>query len=536
MKSKVYIKHWLTLKPQNYNGNTDLYYLKLANKVHSNLVPSSSLVLSQYLSKDDFCLFCCFLTCYFEDVISQTNIWNAFKVMYKEIYNKRLPFYSLDEEYIDDEINFEDIAFLTWYFLNTIQKDKFISPYNDFILDIAASTIQIFEDEFEYAPENKKLKKLYAFDETDIDFYQTRYFLQLVYFESYLFNTDTKLNYDNDILNIIEDSKDESSELVLAYTREITEDFTFNKNTSLLALKAKDWTKIVLGKTHPEFNNIASISKKINGFFFYKSQNKQVVKLEHIASGMAFDVTKKSFDYYKELNEDDIIYIGLVKWNDEWWFSGNFSINEFDANTILDQKNSIEARSEVNFLYDSNKLDDMLQKKEQAFLEFNKGTPIAFLKSNEVEDFCSKYIAYYNKTLNLSEKEISEAKQRTKDDGYFGNKNEIENFNFEEDEVVVFFNPKSGLEFYFDIINAFPDKNNPFFSEESYDDIMHLLIHPEYSTELVNYFVETYKNELSFFETEPYKTYLDNLDFLLRFWKKENYYTKSTIVLTGKKD
>ncbi len=530
-KDRIYIKHWLALKPQGYNGNTDLYYLKIANQVYSNLIPSSKTILSQYLSKDDLFLFCCFLTSYFEDVISQINIWRAFKVMYKELYDKNLPFYPIKVDYFDEEINFDDVAFLTWYFLNTTQENKFFSPYNNFILNIATTSMKVFDEAYEYAPENKRLKKLYTLNNKNIDYYTTRSYLQLVYFESYLFNTDIKFDFDNDILDTIEEYEEENPESIPSLLREITEEYTFNRSSTLLSLKAKDWAKSILGKEHPEYHSINAISDKITGSFFYVNQNENDIILKHIASNIEFNVTKKSFDYYENLSEDDIIYIGLVKWNNEWWFSGNFSTSDFDADLILDLKNSNQARLDVSSLYNTSEINDILKKKEKVFLAFNN-SPIAFLKANTIASFSSKYFEFYNQSLGLSDIEKKEVKQRTLDDGYFGNDPNFEDFDSDE-PVIVFFNPKSGLEFYFDIINAFPDINNPFFTEESYDDIMHLLLSPTYSKELILYFVSTYKDKLTFFKNEPYKSYLEDLDFLLRFWKKGNYHTKSSIIPIG---
>ena len=114
MKSKIYIKHWLTVKPQNYSGKTDLYYLKVANKINTNFIPSSEFMLSQFIEKEDIFLLCCFITSYFEDIISQTNIWKTFKLMHYNLYSKKFPFYSIDEDYEDDEIKCEEVAFLTW--------------------------------------------------------------------------------------------------------------------------------------------------------------------------------------------------------------------------------------------------------------------------------------------------------------------------------------------------------------------------------------------------------------------------------------
>ncbi|WP_345190745.1 DUF3843 family protein [Algibacter agarivorans] len=538
MKSKIYIKHWLAVKPQNYSGKTDLYYLKVANKINTNFIPSSEFMLSQFIEKEDIFLLCCFITSYFEDIISQTNIWRSFKLMHNKLYSKKLPFYSIDEDYEDDEINFEDVAFLTWYFLNTIQQEKFINPYNDFIFDIATTSMQVLEEEYEYAPENNTLKNLYNFENIAGDFYNSRAFIQFVFFESYLFFPDVKQGFNNDILDALEDTKadEDNPNLLMSYVREITEHFTFNKNSSLLALKAKDWTKELLGESHNSYDDISSISEKISGLFLYKKQNTTSVSLEHIASGMSFEMTKKSFEHYDDLEEDEILYIGLVKYKNEWWFSGNFSAQDFDADLILDQKNSADARSQVNFLHDQSEIQNILVKQEKAFLEFNNQSPIAYMNSKHVEGFSNSFMDYYNDSLSLSAKEQKEAKQRAKNDGYFGADNPFEDFNLEDDQAIVFFNPKKGIEIYFDVINAFPDENNPFFEHESDDDIMHLLISPLYSTEFVYYFINTFKDTLLFFKKEPYKTYLEDIDFLLRFWKKDLYFPQSTLVLTGKKD
>ena len=55
------------------------------------------------LDKKEIDVLSCFLTSYFEDLISETNIWNSFITTHKRLYNKQLPFYNLDD-YFEDEI------------------------------------------------------------------------------------------------------------------------------------------------------------------------------------------------------------------------------------------------------------------------------------------------------------------------------------------------------------------------------------------------------------------------------------------------
>jgi hypothetical protein len=53
------------------------------------------------------------------------------------------------------------------------------------------------------------------------------------------------------------------------------------------------------------------------------------------------------------------------------------------------------------------------------------------------------------------------------------------------------------------------------------------------STELAMFCIDNCKNKLSFFNKGIEKKYLDDIDFLLRFWKKDYYHTKPSITFTG---
>lgn len=534
MKDRIYIKHWLELKPYDSPSQSDFYYLKITNSVYSSLDPTSLIILSEHIEKEDIYLFCCFLTAYFEDVISQTNILKSFKMEHKKLYGSELPFYDVESNpfYFSDEINQEDIVFLSWYFFNSIKIESFLSPFSNFLTKIASTTFKVFEEEYEYAPENEKLQKFYKFNlKRDNDsFYKIREHLFRVFLDNYLLYPDIKVNLELEHLEILNKYKPEGEERTLAYIREATDDFTFNRVSRLLSLNAKDWSKLLLGQSHEAYKDIASLSEKIVGWFLYKKQNEATVFLEHIASNMMFEVTKKSLDHSDSLSEEDMVYIGLVRYNDQWWFSGNYATQEFDADLILDQKNSAAARISVNFLYNQNEIKEILEEQRKAFLTFNNGSLVVFLKSDAAEKFIADYMDFYNNTTQSDAGEFEKAKKRAREDGWFGGEADID---FDEDDVIIFFNVNNGIEIYNDIANTFPDKNNPFYTKENSDDIMHILTSTEYSTEFVKYFLKIYGSKLSFFKKEPYASYLNHIDFLLRFWKKDNYKTKPTLILTG---
>ncbi|MDH5367611.1 MAG: DUF3843 family protein [Cyclobacteriaceae bacterium] len=533
MKNRIYIQQWLDFKPYESHTTTDIYYLKLSNEVKEAISTNSqSLVLQAYLQPQEMNKLACFLTSYFEDIISETNLWSSFVKNHKELYNKQLPFYYL-EEYIEDEINLQDVCFLMWYFMNTIQGEKFIAPFNDFIFETAEKVMVLFEKSWDYAPENDYLKKFYQISEDETDFYEARAINDIVLFQSYLFYPDTAQIIKEKELEII--NNPDVKENVQMFLNDNRDDTLHKTHTRLLSLTAKEWAANIIGGNHPLKKDFLNISNRIRGYFFYKGQDKKNVFIEHIASGKKFNLTKKSFDHGDSLEKiDTILYMGIAQWQTEWWFSGIFFHQPFNADLILDEKNSIASRRQVNFLDNKEDVFDVLEKQYKAFLDYNNGSPIAFLPSEKVDDFVKNYTEYFNASLKLSSKKYEEANQRARAEGFIGTEDKSVKYDDVSETALVFFNPKSGVEMILAANSAFPLPNNPYFEEsESEEHIIRVLMDESVSVELAMYCIDNCKSELPFFNDGVGKSYLDDIDFLLRFWKKDNYHTKPEITFTG---
>ncbi len=77
-------------------------------------------------------------------------------------------------------------------------------------------------------------------------------------------------------------------------------------------------------------------------------------------------------------------------------------------------------------------------------------------------------------------------------------------------------------------------KNNSFFKEEdSEEHVMQLFFSEELSTELSMFCIDNFKDELDFFKTADGQLFLDNIDFLLRFWKRGSYHSKPESTITN---
>lgn len=537
MDKRIYIKDWLDIKPYVQQTKTDSYYLRICNDVKRAITSNKqSLVLQKYLGKKNIDHLSCFLTSYLEDLVSGTNIWNTFVKMHKRLYKKQLPFYILDE-YTEEEINQQDVRFLIWYFINTVQEENFIAPFNDFIVELSEKVSDVFVKAWVYAPKNEYLKSFYQIDEDEKDFYVARNLINTILFNTYLFYPDTLLKLKVLDIETLEDRK--SDDNIMVFLNENRDSTLHNIHTRLLSLKGKEWAAEILGNDHLLSKSFFSLTQRIRGFFLYKGQDDYNIFIEHIASGKKFELTKKSFDQSASLSTvDTIIFMGIVKWKDEWWFSGVYFQQPFHSDLILDEKNSLESRMAVNFLdHHKKEIEDHLNKQLKAFKDFNNGSQIAFLSSEKINDFYRGYMDFFNNSLNLSAKEIEEAKLRARKDGFFSKEKELKDLSNVSDTGLVFYNPKTGVEIALGVNGAFPLPNNPFYNaEKSDDDIMSLLLSDEMSTELALFCIDNCKNDLPFFTEGVGKMYLKDIDFLLRFWKKENYYAIPSITFVGKKE
>ncbi len=539
-KDRIYIKSWLNYKPYVKQVISDSYYLKLCNKVCEAIYsyknnPNLNIIIDNNAIED----FSCFITSYFEDLISGTNIWNTFIKLHEELYNKPLPFYDT-VDYCKNEINQHDISFLIWYYFNNDEDIMF--PNHENITKMAKVIYDVFDKEWEYAPENEFLKSFYKIDENETDFYEARNLMDKILFDSYLFQIDTYARLMEEEIEVMNENKDDvEHKTSLLY--EVRASGVHNYCTRLLALKSNEWSAHLLGKNHPLYNDFLNMSPRICGFFYFIGQDDYDIFIEHIATGKKFKLTKKSLNtpdlnrpgLFKIINE--ILLLGIVKWRNEWWISGSLVKSDYNAKLVNDEVTSIDSRKQVDFLdYQFVNVEDMLNQQKKVFMEFTNGKQIYFINADNVERFSEKYFMFSNTILKLSRKSKKKVIEDAINEGILYDENNINKSDFPKDIecAVVFFNDKSGVEFNFEVYNAFNLPNNYFYDKSlSFEHTVRLFTSEDLSTELAKYCVEKCKSDLEFFEGEEGKVYDSNFDFLLRYWKHINYWTYPSISLIG---
>lgn len=142
---------WLEAHGRAGVTDTDQWYLDFAN----SLLP---LISESYLYKSEGAecrqQVALMLTLYLEDCVADEGNWRQFIHWHRESYGRYLPFYTLTEEYLADEINTEDIAFLLWA-VNSPAGDAYDGVENPMDKDLLSFADEIFarlDAAFESAP------------------------------------------------------------------------------------------------------------------------------------------------------------------------------------------------------------------------------------------------------------------------------------------------------------------------------------------------------------------------------------------------
>lgn len=516
-KNKISLQDWQDIKPYHNTSKTDTYYLDIANQIREQIYQNQfHLPLRDFIREEGISLFCVFLTSYLEDIISGSEVWNSFVKKHQELYEKPLPFYETDNNYIEGEVNLQDVKFLTWYFINSVNKNILLNPKDAFVQNLAETILPILETEYEYAPENDLLKSHYQIEPTE-DYYTVRRLLDNILTRTYLFFPDTGITLLRQEEEIIQQGRNIETAL-----NDNRDHFIHEMKTALLALSAKEWAMQILGEKNPVSKALTTMSPRVHGSFLLLGQTDTHLELEHIATERKFNLLKSSYPKHQDLKEKSIIFMGIVEWLGDWWFSGISIASEYNEEVIAKERENQYARQSLSFMEDQNILEDTLKKHHYNFLIYNKETPIAFLRKEELDDFMNGYFKFFEETLDLSDEEKEKAVKKYKPKAQKSEENP-------EQVMVLFHNPNAGFELYSNIESAFHIKQNKFLNKEKSDqDFYQIFLANFYSKELIDYCIEVSRKKLSFFKND----YSDKeIDFLTRFFKSNIYHTKPKLTI-----
>lgn len=212
----------------------------------------------------------------------------------------------------------------------------------------------------------------------------------------------------------------------------------------------------------------------------------------------------------------------FIRWKNKWWFSGISAVIPYDPGRIEKERGPEGNKNLFGDLDD--KLGEILQKQSSLFLEFNQGKPMAFFDTmGQAAEYAVDFMEYYKASL-----QDPRGAEPVTIPNSLSISEEVKN-----EPGFVFFNPVSGLELVFGFNELIPDPDNPLYNEEkSSGNAMELLISQEISRECSQYLAGRIGfGELAFPGAHRDDILEENLDFLLRYWKAERYFSVPSITL-----
>jgi len=524
--NKILGKDWLQYHPYNNITFVDNYYVTLCNNV-LKIIQKSEIVDFLDNPKEEKSL-TCVLVAYFEDVISETRLFSTFTRRHKKMYGKELPFYEIPDDYYDDEINLHDIYFLIWYHISIHDEDMLIDPYFENSQAFHEAVLEIynlFDREFEKAPQNENLQNFLQLS-AGSDVKTIREKLSFIAYKSFLWNAV----YDNYLHKVINEYKtngkvvlDEHSQVKL-YDQQVH--FIFGECIPLLTMRVNEYFAELLGEEHSEYQFIKNISKRIVGCFLIRKIEKDGFLIEHLSSKKQLWLSNEytSFQDIELVENESVLTISLVHWKDDVWHNQGGCM----VNSINDMKG---VDVSAHLFDDENTKKEIVQKLEQAFLEITAGRYIAYVRGNR------EYAEFYHKVMRkhakITDPKITDKKRNELYKNFV--ENTAKNMPFENNEVIgIFFNSNSGIEIYREsVVSCMPDKNNPYYFHEEFD-LCDLITIKSFSKEFIFYVIENKLINICIAEYENpdmFSIIMKNLDFLLRFYRRSQYFSKPEITI-----
>ena len=528
-KNSINLDRWLVLHPYSKPAQSDFYYLRLCNEVYGIIKEYESPAIIGLLNRDEMMRLACFIISYFEDVISGPGLWLAFTNQVRELYGRHIPFFDTDpDDYYPEEINMEDIQFLLWYFVSMVEYNKTItSPYMFDEIELPYRLFDLLDREYDLAPENLKLKKFLSVGpEDDLNALQER--MGWIMADSWLLHfhgaeLEELLREDHED----EGGKELPEESMEMYLVDMISTFVLSSSTALLAMQGKEWLAHLLGREHPLFQDILDLGEKRSGFFLFKGEDKDHLLFEHIASGTLLKVNPDSMQFSEKPEEGrTLAYTGFVKWRDKWWYVGSYVEVENDPDLIRQEQENEEER----YLFEDDPEFDMKEyrrKQYDAFLKFNKGKRMVFVESEiEAGKLIEDFMLLHTGSSRLPAREKRLQREILREFDLAGeNDTGREDLPAEPTPGMLFYNPESGFEMAFGFNNLIPDPDNPWYTPDNDFDPMKLVVSGDISGEWMHYIFETYDlSGISFPGEEGEALLMENLDFMLRFWKREGYF------------
>lgn len=270
-------------------SETDDFYLAVADRLYNE---TQSQAYASVMPDGVLRRMALTLTDYLQDIVADAGLWRSFVEANRELYDFSVPFHKIPEDYIDYELNREDVRFLVWYVTAMLWEEKrLIYPHDENLLTFADACFEILESEYDDAPVNESWNLARGLDFSDKEDSEKIYHLgNWLFLHSYLLTPAFAMSL-RDIMSEIDTNKEDGASKLNARLEEAM----MQEPTGPLALFTPEWVYLMIKGRLPKQESVES--KDIHPYYqaFVKATGGEDIKF---------------FDSYESMNEFFITALG----------------------------------------------------------------------------------------------------------------------------------------------------------------------------------------------------------------------------------
>ncbi|MDE7403310.1 MAG: DUF3843 family protein [Muribaculaceae bacterium] len=288
-------------------SETDNWYLEIANQLmqRGEKVPFGASIPSGALKRIALAV-----TDYLQDIVADGGLWRSFVDANRELYGWSVPFHPEPEEYVDYELNREDVRFLTWYVTAMLWEEKRdLYPHDADLLQLADECFDFLEQVYEDAPVPENWHLARGLEFTDPEDHKDIYRLgSWLFLHSYLLTPAFSVSLRDLMEKVNPDDPDGIAKLNAAL-----EDAMMQDTTGPLALFTPEWVQLIINRklpvektapvvdtVHPYYEAFTRFTggKEVAFFDSYEAMNKFFIQALGWAEGEEHLAQAKGADDY----------------------------------------------------------------------------------------------------------------------------------------------------------------------------------------------------------------------------------------------
>lgn len=185
MLMEITVKDFMELQPGYPRvDKTAAFYLGIAVRLAKAWDASQLLAWLDDGTRRDVVLA---LVGYYQDIVADAGLWRAFTTLHRHRHGQPLPHYERSDDYIDYELNLDDVRYIIWYTITGERTDAILSPHDRQLERLAVLLHHILDEHYEQAPHPTELTLLAGVDLADVADAQNIYdFTYWLFWRSYL--------------------------------------------------------------------------------------------------------------------------------------------------------------------------------------------------------------------------------------------------------------------------------------------------------------------------------------------------------------